>query len=221
MTPDYDAQIAKAEQDIEALKPRMRDALAAWLDATAPWVAQRWEETLETAVAYNPDAVKALGDEKRKALKERTTTMIDTPRPHLEKRLVEDDPDAWPHLSDTAVPGDTDENFMTKTDRVGSKLSQTLPRNVSTRLEDVLSEMADLLDREGFNIAKFLPGSALSRSQKPRVAAGPGLAWSDEMMRSMNAYAQLTVAYAAALKERDKVQVQKDRSEAEELWGKA
>lgn len=221
LRPEYDAEIANAEKDIDDLKPQMRGALSAWLEATAPWVAERWEETLETAIAYNPDAVKALGDEKRKELKQRTTTMIDTPRPHVEKRLVDDRPEAWPHLRESGEPWDANESFMTKTDRVGSRISQTIPESVSSMLGNVLSDMADLLEQEGFNLVRFLPGSAVSRSQKPRVAAGPSLAWSDEMMRTMDAYGQLTIAYVAALTERERVYAQRERSEAEELWGNA
>lgn len=221
MTPDYDAAIAKVEQNIEELKPQMRDALAAWLDATAPWVAERWKETLEAAVAYNPDAVKELGDERRKELKDRTTAMVESPRPHVEQQLVEDHPDAWPHLRDAAARGDASESFITKTERVGNRSSQTVPSGVSAMLGSVLSDMADLLEREGFNLAKLLPGSPLSRSQKPRVAEGTSLTWSAEMMQTMNAYGQLTLAYLGALTERDEIQAQKDRSEAEELWSNA
>jgi hypothetical protein len=199
----------------------MGDALTAWLDATAPWVAERWEETLDTAVAYNPNAVKALGDGKRKQLKERTTRMIDTPRPYIEKRLVDDHPEAWPHLRDPASPADFDEGFTTKTDRVGNRTSQTIPSGVSAMLGGVLSDMADMLEQEGFSFAKILPGSARSRSQRPRVVEGPSLAWSAAMMRTMDAYGKLTVAYFAALSQREEVQARKDRSEAEELWGKA
>jgi len=221
MTSDSEAATAKIEADIEALKPRLRDTLAAWLDATAPWVAGRWEETLETAIAYNPDAVKALGDEKRKALKERTTKMIASPRPLVEKRLVEEHPEAWPHLRGPDDRWDPEETFATKTERVGSRKLQTTPSEVSSLLESVLSDMGDLLEGEGFNLVRFLPGSAFSRSQRPRVAAGPSLAWSDQMMRTMNAYGQLTTAYVGALKELEKVQAERARSEAEELWGKA
>jgi len=221
MTPEYDAEITKVEAKIEALRPQMRDALTAWLDATAPWVAERWAETLDTAIAYNPDVVKAMGAEKRKALKQRTTAMIETPRPHIEKRLVEDHPGAWPHLRESTAVWDATETFITKTDRVGSRLSQTIPGGVSSMLGDTLSDMADLLEREGFNISRFLPGSAHSRSQKPRVAPGPSADWSEAMMSTMTAYGQLTIEYTAALTERDKVQAQKDRSEAEELWGSA
>ena len=199
----------------------MQDALAAWLDATAPWVAERWEETLEAAIAFNPDAVKALGDEKRKALKERTASMIDTPRPYVEKRLVEDRPEAWPHLRDGDARWDAGESFTTKSDRMGGKTVQTLPNGVSSMLESVLSDMADLLEEEGFNLVRFLPGSPRSRAQRPRVVESASLDWSEEMMRTMDAYGQLTAAYAAALKEREKVQAQKARSEAEELWGSA
>jgi hypothetical protein len=88
-------------------------------------------------------------------------------------------------------------------------------------LGSVLSDMADLLEEEGFNLVRFLPGSAVSRAQKPRVAAGPSLAWSDEMMRTMDTYGQLTIAYVAALAERDRVYALRERSEAEELWGNA
>jgi hypothetical protein len=221
MKSEYDLEIAKAEENIDALKPQMSDALTAWLDATAPWVAERWEETLETAIAYNPDAVKALGDANRKALKERTTAMIDTVRPYLEQRLVQEHPEAWPHIRDSGLAWDASETFITKADRVGSKISQTIPEGVSSMLGGVLSEMADLLEQEGFNLARFLPGSALSRSQKPRVAAGPSLAWSEAMMRTMDAYGRLTDRYSAALDAREKIQAQKDRSEAEELWGNA
>lgn len=221
MKHEYDVEIAKAEKDIEALKPQMRDALDAWLTATAPWVAERWEETLETAIAYNPDAVKALGDQKRKALKERTTAMIETPRAHIEKRIVEERPEAWPHLRDSAAPWDPHESFIAKTDRVGNKDLQTIPEGVSSILGSVLGDMADVLEEEHFNLVRFLPGSASSRSQKPRVAAGPGLAWSKEMMQTMDAYGQLTVAYVAALRQCEELQAQRERSEAEELWGNA
>lgn len=221
MTPDYDTAIAKVAQNIEGLRPQMQDALGAWLDATAPWVAERWRETLEAAVAYNPDAVKELGDERRKALKDRTTAMVESPRPHVEKRLVEDHPEAWPHLRDIAAPGDANESFITKTERVGNRSSQTVPSGVSAMLGSVLSDMADLLEHEGFNLAKLLPGSPLSRSQKPRVAEGTSLAWSAEMMQTMNAYGQLTLSYFRVLAERDEIQAQKDRSEAEELWSNA
>jgi hypothetical protein len=218
---DYDAEISKVDEYVEELKPQLNDALAAWLEATAPWVAERWRETLETAIVYSPDAVKALGDEKRKALKERTTSMIDNPRPYVEKRLVEDHPDAWPHLRDSAARRDTDESFITRTDRVGGKNLQTIPDGISSMLNSLLSDMADLLEEEGFNLTRFLPGSPRSRSQRPRVAEGLSLDWSDAMMRRMDTYGQLTMAYAAARKERATVQAQKDRSEAEELWGSA
>jgi hypothetical protein len=222
MKSDYDAELAKAEKDIEALRPQMRDALNAWLDATAPWVAVRWGETLDTAIAYNPDVVKALGDEKRKALKERTATMIGTPRPHVEKRLVEDRPHAWPHLRDGAARRDATESFITRSDRVGGKISQTIPDSVSSMLGSLLSDMADLLEQEGFNLVRFLPGSASSRlSQKPRVAAGPGLAWSDAMMHTMAAYGRLAIAYFAGLNEREQIHVRRERAEAQELWGDA
>jgi hypothetical protein len=220
MTPDYDEDIAKVERDIEALKPRLGDALAAWLDATAPWVGERWQETLETAIAYNADAVKALGDERRKALKERTTAMIENPRPHIEKRLVAEHPEAWPHLRAPTDRREGSENFTTKTERVGSRTTQTIPSGVATMLESALSEMADILEAEGFNLTRFLPGSALSRSQRARVAAGPSLAWSNAMMRTMDAYGQLTITYLAALTRLEKAQAEKDRSEAVELWGK-
>jgi hypothetical protein len=221
MNVDYDAELAKVDEYIEALVPQLRDALDAWLDATAPWVAERWRETLDTAIVYSPDAVKALGDEKRKALKERTTAMIEAPRPYLEKQLVEDHPEAWPHLRASAVRSDADESFMTRSDRVGGKTLQTIPSGVSSMLDSVLSDIADLLELEGFNLARFLPGSPRSRSQRPRVAESLSLDWSNAMMHTMDAYGQLTMAYATALKERETVQSQKDRSEAEELWGSA
>lgn len=216
---DYSAAIAKVDSEMEALKPQLQAALDAWLDAAAPWVAKRWEETLETAIAYNPDAVKELGDERRRALKERTTRMIDSPRPHLQRSLVEEQPEAWPHLRDPDARQETAEDFTTKTERLGNRISQTVPGRVSSKLETVLSEMADLLESEGFNLARFLPGSALSRSQRPRVAEGLSLAWSTEMMSTMDAYGRLAVAFGAACRRRESVQAQADRSEAEELWG--
>lgn len=221
MKHEYDEGIAKAETAIEELKPQMADALTAWLDATAPWVAERWEDTLETAIAYNPDVVKALGDERRKALKERTTRMISSPRPHLEKRLVEERPEAWPHLRGDADPWDGNESFLTKSDRLGGKISQTIPSSLSPMLGNVLSDMADLLEQEGFSLVRFLPGSAHSRAQRPRVTAGPSLAWSEDMMHTMDAYGELTIAYVAAVKAREEVHARKERSEAEELWGRA
>jgi hypothetical protein len=220
-TSDYDAQIARVEAEIEALKPRVREALDAWLDATAPWVGERWQETLEAGIAYNPGAVKALGDEKRKALKEQTTAMIETPREHIEQRLVGDHPEAWPHLREGATASDPYENFITKSDRVGGKTVQTVPNGVSSMLEGVLSDMADLLEAEGFSIVSFIPGSSRSRAQRARVAPGQSLEWSDAMMSTMTVYGQLVDAYAATLKERETVEAQKARSEAEELWGKA
>jgi hypothetical protein len=42
MSRDFDAEIAQAEQEAEALKPQMADALAAWLDVAAPWAARVW-----------------------------------------------------------------------------------------------------------------------------------------------------------------------------------
>lgn len=216
-----DAAIAEIDENIMALRPQLENALAAWLDAAAPWVGERWAETLETAIAYNPNAVKDLDVERRKALKERTLAMIDNPRAPLEKRLVEDKPEAWPHLRGSSARPDADESFTTKSDRLGNRISQTVPDRVSSMLESVLSDMADLLESEGFNLARFLPGSALSRSQRPRVAEGVNLQWSSEMMRTMDVYGRLTVAYSDAFKRRDELQAQKDRSEAEDLWGKA
>jgi hypothetical protein len=218
---DYNAEIAQIECDVKALRPQLEHALSAWLDATAPWVAERWRETLEAAIAYNPDGVKALGDEKRRALKERTTAMIDTPRPHLEKRLVEDRPEAWPHLRDAGARWDASESFTTQSDRVGGRILQTIPSGVSSVLDSVLSDMADLLEEEGFNLVRFLPGSARSRAQRPRVVESASLDWSEEMMHTMDAYGQLTITYVAALKELEKVRAQQARSEAEELWGNA
>jgi hypothetical protein len=220
-TSGYDAQIARVESELEALRPRVREALDAWLEAITPWVGERWQETLEAGVAYNPGAVKALGDEKRKALKERTTAMIETPRPHIEKRLVEDHPEAWPHLREGAAASEPYENFITKSDRVGGKTVQTVPNGISSMLESVLSDMADLLEAEGFNIVSFIPGSSRSRERRARVAPGQSLEWSDAMMSTMTAYGQLVDAYAATLKEREIVEAQKARSEAEELWGNA
>lgn len=218
---DYDAEIADVDRQIEELKPQLQSALDAWLDATAPWVGERWQETLEIAIAYSPDAVKALGDERRKALKERTTSMIEAPRPYVQKRLVEDRPEAWPHLRDAPQQTDIGEHFMTKSDRVGGKILQTLPDGPAAAVQSVLSDMADLLEQEGFNLATFLPGSPRSRSQRPRVAESASLDWSEGMMRAMNDYGQLTNAYLGALKQRQAVEAQKARSEAEELWGNA
>ena len=169
---------------------------------------------------HTPTWSKLWGDEKRKALKEHTATMIDTPRPHVENRLVADCPHAWPHLRDGAARRDATESFITKGDQVGRKISQTIPDSVSSMLGSVLSDMADLLEPEGSSFC----GSF--QAVRARIMRNPEW-WQAQASRGLRDDAhdgRLRAAghpYFAGLNEREQVHVQRERADAKELWGNA
>jgi hypothetical protein len=230
MAREFDAEIAQAEQEAGALKPQMAGALAAWLDVAAPWAAEFWEKAVAKAVKESPDAVKALGEEGRKSVKTEATQFIDNARVYIQRRLVDEHQDQWPHLKPQTDP--RDEAFhkqgptgafhaMTYQGQPGEVL-KSVPDLVAGPLNSILGDLAPIFVDHGFKLKDF---------KRDEYGQGPGAhyvvdtwdrpAWSYPMIDAMAAFGVLHDRYMEALERGSDVAAEKNRTEANDLWGKA
>ncbi len=99
---------ASQKQEPERILARMADTLNVWLDHTAPWVAAFWEESIAETIEEVPAAVIALSAEDLRAVKEDAAGLIASARTHVQRRLVDDRSDDWPHLKPQTDPHDPD-----------------------------------------------------------------------------------------------------------------
>jgi hypothetical protein len=231
MTRDFDAEIAQAEQDAEDLKPQMQADLEQWLDAAAPWIAEFWGGEVNRLVKDNPDAVKALGDDGRKSTKAEAQQLIDNARPHLQRRLVDERHDAWPHLKPQTEANDSDfrgssslnDTFkpFVYSDRAGEQ-HQSVPEQVSSPLAGVLGDLAAIFAPHDFDMRGYAKGGSYQHPEwRLDLRWGRNLNWSQEMLDAMTAYGDHHSALEAALGRRDTVTNEKNKTEAADLWGEA
>jgi len=202
----------------------MADALTAWLDATARWAAEFWERSVAEAVQEDPDAVMALGDDDRKAIKDDTASLIANARPHIQRRLVDDRTEDWPHLKPQTDPGDDafrphgSSGPFDASNAKSSGIHKTVPEALAGRLNGVLGDVASVFAHHGFILPGFERGDPYGhkglwhpyRQHKPE--------WSDEMVELMAAYGTLHRRYVTALAEGERISAEKKHSEAIDLW---
>jgi hypothetical protein len=224
---DFGREIEHAERELSELRPQMADAVVAWLDVTAPWVAAFWENSVDAAVADNPDAVKALGDEGRKSVKAEATKFIENGRAFIGRRLVDERHDAWPHLKPQTDPRDEAFRPNGKGSIFSGRISQSggtrrtfVPSLVDIALLRVLGEIASIFSPHGFTLNGF------DRSQGYGAGAWsvgrwPKPEWTDEMVEKINIYGDLHEKYVETLSRIQSVTAEKEMTEATELWGDA
>ncbi len=207
----------------------MAAALDRWLDAAAPWVVAFWEASVHAIVERSPDEIQNLGDAGRREVKAATERLIADARRHLQERLVDERPEAWPHLkpqSDAHEPefessfsGSGGSAFMAVTRTSDDLRAQFAPALVTLQLNDVLGEIAAPfaghgIDLEGFSPAGAIRGWTLEHGRHPPD-------WSESMMESMAEYAELHIAYVHALIARDAAIVHRNQARASDLWNRA
>jgi hypothetical protein len=224
---DFDAEIKEARAEIEQLKPQMAAALDAWLDTAAPWAADFWTRAVAAAVQASPAAVKGLGDAGRKSVKAETTAFIDNARPYLQRRLVDEQRDKWPHLKPQTSssdeyfrPNGPGSAFSAGIRNVGGKQPyRSIPQLVDHRLSRVLGEIAQILAPHDFELSGFKSSGAYGGGWQ--VDPYDRRDWSDEMILAMGTYGELHKQYVAALRRIEETSAAKERAEASDLWGDA
>jgi len=205
----------------------MADALTTWLDATAPWVAEFWERSIAEAVQENPDAVVALGEDDRKAVKNDAARLIANARPHIQGRLVDDRARDWPHLKPQTDPGDrafARHGTIGPFDATTAKSSgghKAVPEAVAGRLNGVLGDIASVFVHHGFVLTGFEPGDPYGHRGQWHPDPQHKPEWSDEMVEAMATYSTLHGRYVAALAERERIGAEQKHSEAIDLWQRA
>lgn|GEM_PF-2702214 len=221
MTRDYDAEIARTIAEAETLKGQMSEALMAWLDVTAQWAAGFWEGSIDESVQEEPDAVIDLGEDVRKAVKQEAIEFIANVRPHLQRRLVEDRSEDWPHLkpqTDSHDPAFRREGARGPFDVGRDRGEISAPELVAGRLSGVLGDIASVFTHHGFSLRGFEHGDPFGhrgrwhpdREHKPR--------WSQEMAEAMAAYAALHDRYVAVLAAQEDLRREQQRFMASRLW---
>lgn len=230
MSRDFDAEIKQAEDEAAALKPQMADALTAFLDATAPWTQGFWKAQVERVVNANPNAVKALDDTGRRSVKAEANALIDKARVHVQRRLVDEQAEMWPHLKPQTDPNDEafrgnvsgmfgpKSLFEVRESDHGRKHHIFLPDHVLYPLSRVLGDLAPIFADHDFDVSPTFRDTG-GYGERPYSAAAPP--WSRDMIDTLNTYAEFHTAYVAALRRRDSVKDEKNRAEATDLWGEA
>jgi hypothetical protein len=227
VTKDFDAEIAACGAEAEQAKVEMGAALERWLDVAAPWVAGFWERSIPRFVKENPDTVKALGEAGVKSLKAEADRLIGNARVHLQRRLVDDRPDHWPHLKPQTEPYDEDFRSSSSlhdaykpevyTPPRGGEPRQSLPDLVTIPLNRVLADIAPIFASKGFKIDGFKEEYS---SGWELFRRSPG-DWSNEMLETMTVYAEQHIRLRDALKSRDDLLREKAETEAADLWEQA
>ena len=224
---DFDEEILRASREVEVLKPQMAEALTRWLDATGPWAARFWERSIAEAVHENPDAVMALGEDDRRAVKEDAEGLIASARPHIQRRLVDDRTEDWPHLKPQTHPDDhafrahgTVGPFDVSRGS-GSGVHKSGPEAVAGRLNGVLGDVASIFVNRGFTLTGFERGDPYGHKGQWHPDGEHKPEWSDEMVEAMAVYGALHSRYVAALAEGERLTAEKKDSDAADLWERA
>ncbi len=202
----------------------MSDALTAWLDVAAPWAAGFWERSIAESVHEEPSAVVALGEDVRKAVKEDAAELIANVRRHIQRRLVDDRSEDWPHLKPQTDPHDRAfrrEGAVGPFDASNARGETSAPEVVAGRLNGVLGDIASVFDHHGFSLKGFEHGDPFghkgrwhpNREHKPQ--------WSEDMAEVMASYAALHDRYVAVLAEQEDIRRAQQRLEASQLWDTA
>jgi hypothetical protein len=224
---DFDAEIAGANARADALRGEMAHALAAWLDATAPWAAAFWECSIAESVQEEPDAVVALDDDVRRAAKHRAAELIANARTHIERRLVEDRSEDWPHLKPQTDPHD--HAFRREGTRGAFEVLATAsagrdeapPQVVAGRLNGVLGDIASVCGDYGFELRGFGRGDPFGHSGRWHPDREHRPQWSEQMRTTMATYASLHDRYVATIAEGRELEAVRRRAEAGRLWDTA
>ncbi|HME04138.1 MAG TPA: hypothetical protein VKG38_14040 [Solirubrobacteraceae bacterium] len=227
MSRDFDAELAQALQEAEALKSQMAEALAVWLDATARWAADFWERSIAEAVDEEPDAVIALADSDRRAVKDDVARLIAEARPHIQRRLVDDRAEDWPHLKpqvdpdDGAFrpPGTKGPFYAGRATRAGG--DKSVPELVEGRLNGVLGDVASVFSQHGLQLPGFEHGDPYGHKGQwhPNRLHKPE--WSDEMVDAMAGYGALHERYVVVLAQIESIGGERKHYEASSLWERA
>ena len=202
----------------------MSDALTVWLDVTAPWAAGFWERSIAESVQGAPSAADALGEDVRKAVKEDAAELIANVRRHIQRRLVDDRNEDWPHLKpqtdwhDRAFRRDGARGPF---DASNARGETSAPEVVAGRLNGVLGDIASVFAHHGFLLEGFEHGDPYghkgrwhpNREHKPQ--------WCEEMAEAMAVYAALHDRYVAVLAEHENIRGEQQRFEASRLWDTA
>jgi len=202
----------------------MGEALKAWLDATAPWVADFWERSISESVQLEPDAVIALDRDARTAVKEDAAALIGDARNHIQRRLVDERREDWPHLKPQTDPHDPAfraEGMRGPFDVDATRGERSAPEVVAGRLNGVLGDIASLFTDHGFSLKGFEHGDPFGHRGRWHATRGHRPAWSPAMIDAMASYAALHTRYVALLAERDRVMHERQRHVASELWESA
>ncbi len=205
----------------------MAGALTVWLDAAASWAADFWERSIAEAVHEDPDSVIALGDDARKAMKNDAATLIANARPHIQRRLVDERAEDWPHLKPQTDP--EDDAFRAQGSKgpfdasmaQGSRIRRSVPEAVEGRLNGVLGDVASIFARHGFVLAGFEHGDPYGHRGKWHPDSQHKPEWSDAMVEAMAGYGGLHRRYVAALGEDARVAAEEKHSQAASLWDSA
>jgi hypothetical protein len=223
-TRDFDAEIARTDAEAETLRVHMSDALTAWLDATAQWAAAFWEGAIAETVHDQPGAVVALGGDVRTAVKEEATQLIANARPHVQRRLVDDRNEDWPHLkpqTDSHDPAFRGEGASGPFDIGEARGQASAPEVVAGRLNGVLGDIASVFAHHGFSLKGFEHGDPFGHKGRWHPNREHRPQWSAGMAEAMAAYAELHRRYVAVLAEREELRREQQRSVASQLWSSA
>ncbi len=202
----------------------MFDALAAWLDATAPWAAGFWERSIAESVQEEPGAVVALSEDVRKAVKEDAAELIADVRRHIQRRLVDDRNEDWPHLKPQTDSHDRAfrrEGARGPFDTGNVRGETSAPEVVAGRLNGVLGDIASVFVHHGFSLKGFEHGDPFGHKGRWHPDREHKPQWSEEMAEAMAAYAALHDRYIAVLAEQENVRREQQRFEASRLWDTA
>lgn len=223
-TRDFDAEIAATTEEAARLRERMAEAVERWLDATAVWAAEFWERSIATSVQQKPDAVMALDEYARTAVKEDAATLMGDARNHIERRLVKDRCEDWPHLKPQTDPHDhafRRDGARGPFDIGVTRGERSAPEVVAGRLNGVLGDIASLFAHHGFSLEGFERGDPFGHRGRWHPNREHRPEWSTEMIDAMAAYAALHEQYVALLAKRARIGREQQQHLASELWESA
>lgn len=222
MNKDFDAEIAFTHQRINELRPKMEAALTVWLGVTAPWVADFWNETVNHIVANNPEAVRTLSAENRSSIKNEAATLAGNVRAHIQRRLVDERPERWPHLKPETDPYAHYANGGTPFLPNRWQGSEPfVPAEVDSWLNSVLGDLGPIFNPHGFNTNPLIYSQAHRSGDHWWVRSSDAPEWDILMSERIQEYGELHKQWIATVEMRRATEGEKQQAEAADLWESA
>jgi hypothetical protein len=216
---DFDDEIGKKAKELEGLRAEMRDATIAWLDTAAPYFEDYWIATARDIVLKQAEHSQAISASKVQALRAQVEALAATSRVYVQRRLVDERHDRWPHLAPQTEPddrmfGDGAHRSAFNVIRSGGR-AQT-PTPLGEAFGQVLADVNEIIGQYGYSVSTV---SRFTEDQRLSIPAHSHPSWTEDMVTTMGEYTELHERYIMALLALRTIEREKAEAAAADMWG--